>query len=64
MTTYDPIVLRDGMNAQGYRFVTISVAPGRRITVTVCREGSTRDDAIASALLMIQSMPNVSKVRH
>lgn len=63
MATYEPIVLRDGMNAQGYRFVTISTAPGRRITITVCREGATRQEAIGSALLMIQQMPGVSEVR-
>jgi hypothetical protein len=63
MATYEPIVLRDGMNSQGYRFVTVSVAPGRQITVTVCREGSTREDAVSAALTMIQQSPEWSEVR-
>lgn len=64
VTTYSPIVLRVDMNHWGYRSVTISTAPGRQITVTLCRVGISRDEAVSEALVMIENMPAVSEVRH
>lgn len=64
VTRYDPIVLRVDMNRWGYRSVTISTAPGRRVTVMLCRVGISRDEAVSEALVMIDSMPGVSEVRH
>lgn len=62
MAIYSPIILHVAMNRWGYRSVTVSTAPGRRVTVTVCRIGASEDEAIAEALTMIQSMPAVSEV--
>lgn len=62
MTTYDPIVLRVDMTDQGYRSVTVSVAPGRQITVTVCREGATDAEARQAALDTISLLPGVGEV--
>lgn len=44
--------------------MTISTAPGRQITVTLCRVGISRDEAVSEALVMIENMPGVSEVRH
>ena len=63
-TTYSPIVLRVEMTRWGYRSVTISVAPGRQVCVTICRVGISPDEAADAALTMIASMPGVSEVRH
>lgn len=64
MTTYDPIVLDVAMNRWGYQTVTISTAPGRRVAVMLCQVGITRDEAIAGALAVIGTRPDLSEVRH
>lgn len=63
MATYDPIVLDVRMTSQGYRFVTISVAPGRRVGIMVCREGATIEQSVKAALDTVALLPGVSEVR-
>jgi len=50
---YEPVVLGVTMNQYGYRSVTISVSPGRRVSVMLCVEGITPDQAIQAALVTV-----------
>lgn len=63
MATYDPIVLSVTMTSQGYRFVTISAAPGRRIGIMVCKQGATIEESIKAALDTVALLPGVSEVK-
>lgn len=48
--SYDPIALSARMSDYGYWVVTVSVAPGLRMSVMICRIGITQQEAIESAL--------------
>jgi len=63
VATYDPIILDVTMTSQGYRFVTVSVAPGRRIGIMVCKQGATIDEAKQAALDTVRLLPGVSEVK-
>lgn len=40
---YEPIILRDELTADLYHSVTVSIAPGRRISAIVGPRGATKD---------------------
>lgn len=63
MASYDPIVLSVTMTSQGYRFVTISTAPGRRVGIMVCKQGATIEEARQAALDTVALLPGVSEVK-
>lgn len=63
MASYDPIVLDVRMTDQGYRFVTVSVAPGRRVGIMVCQQGATIEEATQAALDTVELLLGVSEVR-
>lgn len=63
MASYDPIVLSVTMTSQGYRFVTISTAPGRRVGIMVCKQGATIEESIKAALDTVVLLPGVSEVK-
>jgi hypothetical protein len=46
---YKPLAIDARMSDYGYWVVTISVAPGLRMDVMICRVGISRDAAIALA---------------
>lgn len=48
--TYRPIVIDVTQSQYGYWLVTISVAPGRRLTVMMAALGISPEDAARSAL--------------
>jgi hypothetical protein len=50
---YEPIVVAIGWTADLYRSVTISVAPGRRLTCIVGPRGATDEQAAESALALV-----------
>ncbi|HWV46665.1 MAG TPA: hypothetical protein VN039_11705 [Nitrospira sp.] len=51
------------MTPQGYRFVTISTAPGRRVGIMVCKQGATIEESIKAALDTVALLPGVSEVK-
>jgi hypothetical protein len=51
--TYTPIVVDLGWTADLYRSVTVSVAPGRRVSCIVGPRGATDAEATASALALM-----------
>ena len=63
MPSYDPIVLSVTMTPQGYRFVTISTAPGRWVGIMVCKQGATIEESIKAALDTVALLPGVSEVK-
>jgi len=46
---YAPIILSTYLNKFGYWVVIYSVAPGRRMSTTICREGATPAQVRAAA---------------
>lgn len=46
MADYSPIVLDVEMSKYGYWVVTVSVAPGKRVSTMVAKTGVTREEAI------------------
>jgi len=50
MPLYEPIVTEVRMSDYGYWVVTISCAPGRRVSIMVCTQGITPETAESHAL--------------
>jgi len=46
---YAPIILDVYLNKFGYWVVIYSVAPGRRMSATICREGPTQEQVREAA---------------
>lgn len=51
--TYKPLVSSADVNRYGYWAVTYSVAPAIDLTITVCRLGIDRDQALALAAIAL-----------
>jgi hypothetical protein len=61
--TYSPIALNVGMTDQGYRFVTVAVAPGRVVRCTIAAIGTTESEAIQYALTHCDYMFSSGEVK-
>jgi hypothetical protein len=57
VSTYHPIAVATRMGDYGYWVVTVSVAPGRRIDVTIGSVGITREVAAELAVASLPELP-------
>jgi hypothetical protein len=55
--TYRPIILGCRMSDYGYWICDVSVAPGKVISVMICKTGITAEDVPALALGTLGSLP-------
>lgn len=56
MATYTPVNPVAYMSKYGYWIVSWSVAPGKTMSVMLCRVGITREEAISDSMVSLKSV--------